>query len=342
MAAKLSFIVFITVIIATYAAAEDGCHMFIDNCNPDPHICHISCEDADSAECQIVDGSSCPDFTSGAVLSADMNAAKCKELCDAETDCYYYRWDTHENPKKQFCYFMNNDQCLDVGNTKTCDLPDCKSDKADKNTCEEGGLPVKEYTCPIGTVHTPGIMPNFNLHWNCYLGDVDIDIGVGAPNKAPGNTICTAKPDCIKGGVKQIFQYKCEEDTSNPTIHTDGKWQWTGDAGAGDEDPLLVNDEQGGVLKEATCNADNLIIDDFNNQVEKGMEILCVEAPIDTTNPGSESVIAQNSCLLICDGYPVLNFYTKMSKWVYTMMDDESETPIDNPSSTGDIIFCHK
>ena len=93
-----------------------------------------------------------------------------------------------------------------------------------------------------------------------------------------------------------------------------------------------------GKLTDVTCNADTLTVENFKQQEGFGMEILCVGTPI--TDNGD--VPAQNSCILICDGYPILNFYTDMAEWFYTMMDSpDEETKIDDVTSTGSIIFCH-
>merc|ERR1712110_715838 len=94
---------------------------------------------------------------------------------------------------------------------------------------------------------------------------------------------------------------------------TEGEWQWEND---GTSDPQLVETEEGpnkGKLKEATCNAEPLAVSNYVDQVTRGMEILCVGDPIDTES----KIPAQNSCILICDGYPILNFYTKTLAQTY-------------------------
>ena len=132
--------------------------------------------------------------------------------------------------------------------------------------------------------------------------------------------------------------YQCVS-AEDPEDNTKGKWQWVND---GSTDPELVvtdNDPDNiGKLKEANCNAAPIQLSNYEEQINHGMEILCVGEPIDDDN----KVPAQNSCILICDGYPILNFYTKMAKWIYTMMDEpNNEIDIDISDPTG-VIFCHK
>jgi len=338
MATKLVAVVF--AIIFASCTAEDICSEFQDNCNAysddsSTYQCLISCADG-SGPC--VGNGNCPDIATTPINYGQMDGQKCKETCEADTanKCAFYRYDFVESKQTKMCYLMNEDQCDDEGNG--CIDPQCASGPAN---CDGGGYvkPPEKFTCLSGTQHSAGTIPNFNLHWNCKdvnnnMADHDITSETPA---APGNTVCTAKPDCSKNDQKQHYVYKCVQKSGGAP--TEGEWQWEND---GTSDPQLVETEEGpnkGKLKEATCNAEPLAVSNYVDQVTRGMEILCVGDPIDTES----KIPAQNSCILICDGYPILNFYTKMAEWKYTMMDDPStENTFPDPADPTDVIYCHK
>jgi len=322
MATKLLAVV-ATVLIASCAAEECSAHQ--DNCSTDENYCLFSCDDDDD-NCS-PDGT-CPTTVPDPLPSDAMDAATCEKACkdDTTNNCAFYRYE--KIYKTAFCYLMNKDQCKDEGD----DCNDgCKSGAVD---CTGDNIVEPEiFTCPSGTPHQPGVIPHFNLHWKCedVNGIKPHDITQEFP-AAPGNTICTAKPSCMKDGIDQNYVFKCVKDGDGAS----GKWEWQ-DNGNDAPDPTLTLVDQGTKkLKEATCDAAPLTIQGYDNQVDQGMEILCVGEQI-----AVGIVPAQNSCILVCDGYPILNFYTKKAEWFYTMMDSPEIETIES-SNSGDIIFCHK
>jgi len=342
MATKLFAVVFTVLLTSCKGQDQESiCSEFQDNCSPKEKLCLIECkiddETGDATPCvPNPDAGNCPTFLFRAAPTyTAMNAEFCKQTCVNDTDngCAFYRYELIEPLKNKKCYLMDRDQCADSGDG--CET-NCESGAAN---CDGGHVvEAEDYTCPSGTPHTPQTIPNFNLHWNCRdvnNNNAEFDITQNHTS-APGNTVCTAKPDC-----KDLhYTYKCVSANETDPTETEGKWQW--DRMDGMDDPKLVEEEGDniGKLKEATCNADPLTVNDYSNQITSGMEILCVDEPINAT---SGVVPAQNSCILICDGYPILNFYTKMASWVYTYMDSPNvPNTIDDVNQTGDIIYCHK
>lgn len=175
-----------------------------------------------------------------------------------------------------------------------------------------------------------GLKPTCKLHWSCNsLSSESVDL---TEDTVPGDTTCTAYPECNS----EIVAYACE---SNGQQTPKGVWNYKGDG----TDPNFLEDIGDGSgekkLADPICNADDLTLTDYENQVAKGMEILCVEA--DVASDGTVgTVAAQNSCLLICDGYPILNFYTVKQSWKYKLMEG-AETDL-TLSSADDVIYCHK
>jgi len=342
--------VFFTVIISS-CRPEETCKFAKDDCKPEPNLCKLECSNESgngSDDCKFdPDAKTCTSPTPMPQFN-DMKAAACKSLCDSETNCFYYRYEHREASKTKFCYIMDATQCEDFGEGcepncqgPQCE-PSCQSGIADKNDCDDNnGVPVFEHEClSQSPTHTPGIMPDFKLHWTCYTPSGD-EHDIYGTAKAPANTKCTAKPECIKDGKNQNYKYTCVPDQTQPVDPKKGKWEWEAPVPADQEvhDPDLVEE---GKLKEPTCNAKDLVVADYANQITLGMEILCVEKNDAGSTPSSDGKIeAQNSCLLFCDGYPILNFYTKKTDWVFTYIDDSAENTIDDPEDTESTIFCH-
>ena len=80
---------------------------------------------------------------------------------------------------------------------------------------------------------------------------------------------------------------------------------------------------------------------------QEGLEITCVEGGAgqvdDTTDPNTPTVPAQNNCLLRCDYYPVLQFYTRGGDgWFYKYMEEDEEQELDSTDADmiKDVIRC--
>ena len=81
---------------------------------------------------------------------------------------------------------------------------------------------------------------------------------------------------------------------------------------------------------------------DKESYSQPGLDIQCVSVgagQVDNSNEDSPTVPAQNSCLLSCDYYPVLTFYTKGDAWVYKYMDEADENPLE-ADDVKDTIVC--
>ena len=104
------------------------------------------------------------------------------------------------------------------------------------------------------------------------------------------------------------YEYSCDEGEPDST---EGVWKFVGDQ---DQDPNAI-DESTKALKDVVCNAPDLVLHG-PTYAQAGLEIQCVEVGgnggvIDVTDPDKPTVKAQGNCLLLCDWYPVLNFYTR-------------------------------
>ena len=78
------------------------------------------------------------------------------------------------------------------------------------------------------------------------------------------------------------------------------------------EDPGAIDSD--GKLTDVVCNAPDLVLNKAMYE-QTGLEIQCVEVGgnegvIDET-PEGPTVMSQGNCLLLCDWYLILNFYTR-------------------------------
>jgi len=325
MLPKNLFVVLLTLTASLKTSFGNTCQPYYSDCSTKSFQCKIKCTDIDDpTTCigEIGDGGTCPEDT--AVQEEQMTADVCKNLCTTANSCFYYKFEESGGPEPhRYCYLMGEQECNEWG--EGCDNPAiCVSGKGDENNCDDG----IGYTCVGGTQHTHGIMPDFKLHWSCISiegGSVDIK-----DTSIPGDTTCTAHPEC--GG--ELITYECK--SNGDQIAPKGVWAYIGSG----TDPNFQEDVDGtqNKLTDPSCNAENLQLTDYKQQVQKGMQILCViENSIDE-NAGTIS--AQNSCLLICDNYPILNFWTDAKQWKYQLMDSSTEE--DLPAEADDVIFCHK
>ena len=139
------------------------------------------------------------------------------------------------------------------------------------------------------------------------------------------------------------IKYTCQNAGSVETPV--GAWTWAGDGNeptnGPNGDPIV--DENSGILSDILCNSDDLVLDK-DSYGQSGLEIDCVEAgagQVDVTDPDTPTVPAQNNCLLVCDWYPVLQFYTKGGDgWFYKYMEEYEETALDTPEVIKDVIRC--
>ena len=124
------------------------------------------------------------------------------------------------------------------------------------------------------------------------------------------------------------------KDTDPATPET-GKWQFTD----GTDGPFLTEKK----LVDPNCNAKDLTIDGYESQSDM-MDIQCI--PEGQGNGMENGIIkAQNSCLMLCDDFPVLHFYTVKNEWKYIDMLDsdavEANLP-DTADTATNIIYCFK
>jgi len=329
MAPKNFFVILLTLFVGLKTSYGDPplppCKEFYENCSTESAQCTITCEDPSSCV-STGDPAKCPQD----VTTTPMVKGSCKPYCSADIGCFYYKY--QEVAGIQYCYLMGENECNDWG--ENCSPDYCESGKRDDAECEEGGNggPVPEFDCPGETQHTPGTIPDFKLHWSCFSvskeGNVDL-----REKTVPGDTICKAYPECNG----ELVVYSCKSDEA-PTPK--GVWTYEGDQS---DDPGFVEDNGSGRMKlsDPICNANDLTLDNYVDQRDnKGMEILCVVEGSLTEDNTAGTIKAQNSCLLICDGYPILNFYTNEQSWKYTLMEGSEET-LDEENADA-VIYCHQ
>jgi len=315
------------------------------NCDTTPNIQEIECKEGSDCTCKDGTEAPCPNWnTNGDITYASLDATLCKTTCKDIPDCRFYKY--IERRGKNHCYAMNQAQCTDQAQDEQCNTDHCESgyvlhdtdgDGTDDEECEGGGddgIIVPDHPCPTGSEakHSASTMPDNYLRWSCidmHNENVDIYSSDGTLNAegAPAGTRCTTRPGCDG----KDYVYVCNVLT--------GAWEPENDVP--DPDPV---DKDNKYLNDVKCNAPNLILDKAKYG-QSGLEIQCVEigaGQVDITNSEEPTVKSQNNCLLLCDWYPVVNFYTKGNKWFYVDMEDDNsvETEITDPTQTANIIYC--
>lgn len=274
----------------------------------------------------------CPDIS---IDSHQMDWEKCKSYCGDAESCKYFKFieypdnsdDFPLNELKSICFLMNDEQCTNVDDF-CCEAPHCRSGGKD---CVEDV--ETKYKCKTGTDHKTGNFPMNYLRWDCK--DLDwnsVDI-YNSTVEAPGGTRCTARPDCHE----KKYVYTCKDDPSSNDEST-GIWTWDVD---GENDPECLNSDK--TLNEAICNAEDIVLKNYVDQAAQGLEIQCVEGGAGQVDQETGTITSQNNCLLLCDWYPVLTFYTVGQEWRYRMVDDEEEDHEEHDLQTDtpdQIIYC--
>jgi len=340
-------IFFIGIAVSGVSGAVDCKGNNAANCDTTPNIQEIECKDPDCT-CKDGIGEQCSGGwnAGGEITYASLDATLCKTTCENNPDCRFYKY--IERRGKNHCYAMNQEQCTEQAQDEQCNTVHCESgyvlrdtngdgavdEECDGNTGGGGddGIIVPDHPCPTGSVakHSASTMPDNYLRWSCIdMHNEIIDIyGDGtATNKAPAGTRCTTRPGCDDID----YVYKCNVNTG----------VWEPENGIPDPDPI---DSVEKYLNDVTCNADDLILNKEKYN-QPGLEIQCVEigaGQVDDTDPEKPTVKSQNNCLLLCDWYPVVNFYTKGNEWYYVDMEDDNseEKLITNPAETANIIYC--
>jgi len=328
---------------------------FSENCNGQAgNMYEITCnKDAGGGgpECSCTDGSAtCPEAAVIGALTYDtFDAAACESQCTG--DCVFYKWtkDLGWFGGAKHCFNMKEDEC-DGLDSHPCDDPEhCVSgsvgDKCDGTNTKPP--PPIENACSF--------IDNFeydksgeSLHWLC--GDIDAYDGV--TTSVPTGTICTAHHSCSD----------YVDDENNPTDYTlvyeckitgDGEGTWVSFRNDDDKylDDVTVEVDEGGEnrttatvrkLKEPACATAplNISADNYN---QPGLLISCTDDPI-TVDEDDDTIFqatAPNTCLLLCDYYPILSFYpgwtpgddTGLRTWLYSMEDG-----ITDPDDSTDVL----
>ena len=117
---------------------------------------------------------------------------------------------------------------------------------------------------------------------------------------------------------KLEYRYDCNEGT------------WT------KADQAMDDGLEGNVIKEIECHADDLQKVPLE---EDGRDITCKNGGL----KGDGTIPSENVCLMICDGYAALSFYTDWKEgaegrgWFYALSGTQSEP---TPMSDGTVINC--
>jgi len=264
------------------------------------------------------------DFTTDTY--AAMSPETCGTLCeeankDPSKQCKYWKFIdgsmvTWDQSKSKSCYLMNDAQCTDRRG-------DCNQDHGCEVGCIEGADDPSSFTCPAQSDRKEESLANNYLSWICYhfdgTNDEEIDIYNSAT--APGGTTCTLTPSCKKYEVNEkSLMYKCAEDSENP-----GSGKWTSSDGDTTHDEDVIDKDNGNKLKDPTCNADPLPLKEGWKQ--PGMEVNCVDGFAQWDSDANPNTIpSENHCLMFCDYYHVLTFYSKgESGWYYKYTYDGAD-----------------
>jgi len=327
---------------------------FSENCNAeDGNMYEITCnKDAGGGgpECSCADGSAtCPDAAViDALTYADFDAKACKDQCTAN-QCVFYKWtqDGFYQGSVKHCYNMKEDECDGISG-HTCDDPaHCVSGAIDDmcdGTNTKPPQPVDDACSFIDGFEYD--KSGESLHWLC--GDVDAYDGRAS---VPTGTICTAHHSCSEypdndatpTNWKLVYECKISDDGLS------GTWvsfrNADGDKYIDDVTEEVDVDGQGTMvkkLKEPACATAplNIAADNYN---QPGLLISCTDDPI-TVDEDDDTIFqatAPNTCLLLCDYYPILSFYpgwtpgddTGLRTWLYSMEDG-----ITDPDDSTDVL----
>merc|ERR1712241_667182 len=330
-------------ILPSQQACPDNCHVedgrlvtvkCVDNGGTADCACQTSGDDSANTE---ADCASVTSETFDATVYADFDSAACKALCDnSEGDiCAYWKFmdgSTVAYDPSKSCYLMDDTQCTD----KT---GECKPEHGCEVGCSGSGGETTGVTCPAQSVHTEADLANKHLYWRCYHVDDNIDEEIDIYNEAtaPEGTACTLTPSCKKyqNAAGGDLQYVCKD------VSGTGQWTSSDDTTTHDAD---VIDDTDKMLKEPTCNADPLTLKAEWKQ--DGMEINCVDG-FAKWDGVSTDIPSENHCLMFCDYYHVLSFYSKgESGWYYQYTYDGADDSEQELQTAGgadnveDVIKC--
>jgi len=345
---------------------------FSDNCNAeDENMFKIDCI-KESQECTC---STTPDVSTGNCDNFDetleynaLTAAQCKTLCVGDENCVFYRWTEDNTWEKagRHCIIMGEAQC-NGADPHGCDgLDICGPDPSNCDGSQHCFSGAKEDKCDGTNTKPPKPVDNAcsfvdgfaydksgeSLHWLC--GEVDAYDGV--TTSVPTGTICTAHHSCSEypdndatpTNWKLVYECKISDDGLS------GTWvsfrTADGDKYIDDVTEEVDVDGQGTMvkkLKEPACATAplNIAADNYN---QAGLLISCTdeEITVDGNDPTIFHATAPNTCLLLCDFYPILSFSpgwtpgddTGLRTWLYTMEDgitdpDDTTNGVLNPDN---------
>merc|ERR1739842_23791 len=121
---------------------------------------------------------------------------------------------------------------------------------------------------------------------------------------------------CVSHPETASLKYECKGDGNTGK----SKWQDT----AGDQEYVDTNSTN--ILKEVSCKADPLVINDALVH-QNGRLITC---SINEYDESTKQIEAENDCIMLCDAYPVFSFYTEFKNndigrdWFYELIDNPS------------------
>jgi len=329
---------------------------FSENCNAeDGNMFEITCNKDGTPACSCTAGSgTCPDAAViDALIYADFDAKACEDQCTAN-QCVFYKWtqDGFYQGSVKHCYTMDENECDGISGHTCDDSEHCVSGAID-DMCD--GTNTKP---PPPVENACSFIDNFeydksgeSLHWLC--GDVDAYDGRAS---VPTGTICTAHHSCSEypdndatpTNWKLVYECKISDDGLS------GTWvsfrTADGDKYIDDVTEEVDVDGQGTMvkkLKEPACATAplNIAADNYN---QAGLLISCTdeEITVDGNDPTIFHATAPNTCLLLCDFYPILSFSpgwtpgddTGLRTWLYTMEDgitdpDDTTNGVLNPDN---------
>jgi len=235
---------------------------------------------------------------------------------------------------------MNRDQCLeedvniecphDVGGHEVCRSG--VIDRQDDDKCNDTP-PDTTLAPPIttespytgkcsGPIDTSEVDPFKHFQrWECYKpGHTHETIDMYTATEMPTGGYCELVTETSGSCKDASYRYTCDpvdQENSN----------WAGPAGQDDEG--LTADKT--KLKKLGCKAQDLTIEaDLVDQA--GRRFSCVNGGMNAQN----NIPAENDCLMLCDNYPVLTFFTDFQGtgsrgWFYEVFDNAEITGPLNP-----------
>jgi len=321
-------------------------------CEANPHLCRIECP---VDPCTPSEGNPGPCSTGEDIALGDMDAAKCKELCEASRDggsavnpdiCRFWRFETvptgdAKTVRVKTCTLIRSSECTAH---EEC-LADCECGDVGCPGDKTGTTLSPEISCKGGIEYHPEADW---IHWVCMndeVPDLNSPYHPGDDSVLPPNTNCFTTHPCDdwNSEVDMRLSVRCDGLTGKwvkATTGDDPTGHYVGDKGV--LGPASGTGSQPAPLQEHQCIANSetepLVVNIAN--MGEGAQLSCeTPATVNGDPPtATYSIKAPNSCVLLCDFHPVLVIKGRLNEeGVFKFYDTNTGDEINDSNKDGKI-----